>query len=85
VTGQELVIVRVRDLINAALAAHEGCTYESPPQPRDQALMLVRVLLGYTGQPLNGSDRWTCPVAGGRRTVTLVPTQSSPDERLRQP
>ena len=32
-TSDELVIVRVHDVINAVLSAHEGCTCESPPQP----------------------------------------------------
>jgi len=80
--SDELVIVRVRDDINPALTAREGCAYESPPQPREQALTLVRVLLGYTGRELNGSERWSCPVAGGQRTVWITP-QSGPD-RLRQ-
>lgn len=68
----ELVVVHVDDVIDARLSGHEGSTYQSPPQPREQALALVRVLLGYTGQHLNGSERWTCAVAGGRRTVALI-------------
>lgn len=81
-TSDELVIVWVRDVVNPALTAHEGCAYESPPQPREQALTLVRALLGYTGHQLDGSERWCSPVAGGRRTVWITP-QSGPD-RLRQ-
>jgi hypothetical protein len=84
-TEPELVVVQVRDVIAPALSGHEGSTYQSPPQPRGHALMLVRVLLGYTGQQLNGCDRWSCAVAGGRRTITLMPATSAPDERLRQP
>jgi hypothetical protein len=67
----ELVVVSVEDQISQALAGREGSRYASPPQARDQALALVRVLLGYTGQQLNGGDVWTCPIAGGRRTVAL--------------
>src|SRR5579864_3442522 len=81
-TSDELFIVRVRDDVNPALAAHEGCAYESPPQPREQALTLVRALLGYTAHELNGSERWSCPVAGGRRSIWITP-QNGPD-RLRQ-
>jgi hypothetical protein len=78
----ELVVVHVDDVIDARLTGHEGGTYQSPPQPREQALALVQVLMGYTGQHLNGSERWTCPVAGGRRTVSLTPQASQ--EGLRQ-
>ena len=70
--GQELVVLYVQDEINQALTGHDGCRYESPPQPREQALTLARVLLGYTGEELNGAERWSCPIAGGRRTVTVV-------------
>jgi hypothetical protein len=65
------VVVQVEDVIAVALTGHEGSRYQSPPQPRERALALVRVLLGYTDQPVNGCERWTCPVAGGRRTVWL--------------
>jgi hypothetical protein len=68
----ELVVVHVEDQINQALTGHDGCRYESPPQPREQALTLARALLGYTGEELNGAERWSCPIAGGRRTVTVV-------------
>ena len=42
----ELVIVVVRRVVSAALAGHAGCSYTSPPQPREQALALVALLLG---------------------------------------
>jgi len=46
-------------------------TYESPPQPREQAMTLVCLLLGCASH-LDGEDRrWTAPIAGGRRVVTL--------------
>lgn len=68
-------MVRVEDEINKTLTGHDGCTYKSPPQPRQKALTLVRVLLGYTGEELNGDERWCCPIAGGRRTVRLMPEE----------
>jgi hypothetical protein len=46
--------------------------YESPPQSFRQALALVQILLGYTSEPLDTGHRWTCAIAGGRRTVTVV-------------
>ena len=73
-----MVIVRVADEVNQALTGHVGCLYESPPQPRDQAMTLVEVLLGYARETLDASRQWSCPIAGGRRSVTLAPV-----ERLR--
>lgn len=67
----EQVVVEVEDEINHFLTGHHGISYISPPQPRGQALQLVRMLLGYTCSELDGDDRWTCPIAGGRRTVKL--------------
>jgi hypothetical protein len=69
---REVVVVRVEDEINQALTGHPGCRYESPAQPREQALTLARVLLGYTGEELNGAEQWSCPIASGRRTVTVL-------------
>jgi hypothetical protein len=68
--SKALVVVRVEDAIDPRLTARVGFTYESPPQPREQAMTLVRLLLGRT-EPTNGSDRWVAPIAGGRRVVTL--------------
>jgi hypothetical protein len=73
----ELVIVSVKDEVNQSLTGHEGCRYESPPQPREQALTLARVLLGYTSEKLDGGGRWSCPIAGGRRTIALKPAARS--------
>ncbi len=73
----ELVVVYVEDEINQALTGHDGVRYESPPQPRNQAQELACALLGYTSNELNGGERWTCPIAGGRRTVALKPTTGS--------
>ena len=68
---RELVVVRVEDKVNQSLTGHDGCRYESPPQPPEQALTLARVLLGYSREKLDVGDRWACPIAGGRRTVAL--------------
>jgi hypothetical protein len=68
-----MVIVRVADEVNQALTGHPGAQYESPPQPRGQALALVHVLLGYTDGQLDGQAEWSCPIGGGRRTVALKP------------
>ncbi len=66
-----LVVVRVEDAIEPQLTARTGVTYESPPQPREQAMTLVRLLLGCASH-LDGEDRrWMAPIAGGRRVVTL--------------
>ena len=71
--ADELVVVRVEDEINHVLTGHGGQSYESPPQAREQALTLVQVLLGYTGEKLDGTEQWSCPIAGGRRTVAIRP------------
>jgi hypothetical protein len=75
--ASELVIVSVKDEVNQALTGHAGCRYESPPQPRERALTLTQVLLGYTSEELDGGERWSCPIAGGRRTVVLKPAAGS--------
>jgi hypothetical protein len=70
-----LVVVHVRDAINAALAGHEGRAYTSPPQPHAQALALVELLLGCAAPGAEGQRTWTVSVAGGRRTITLAPAR----------
>ena len=67
------VVVHVEETIDPTLAGHGGCTYQSPPQTREQAMTLVRLLLGYAGEPDHGTDRWAAPIAGGRRTIALIP------------
>ena len=69
---RELVVVHVEDEISQALTARGGCRYESPPQPRAQALTLAQVLLGYTSESHDGGEQWSCPIAGGRRTVRIA-------------
>lgn len=76
---RELVVVRVRDAINPTLAGRGDASYESPPQPREDALNLVRLLLGRIEAPQSGELRWTCPIAGGQRTVTLAPAPNGAD------
>ena len=70
-------MVRVEDRVNTRLVGHAGCAYTSPPQPRGQALELVRVLLGCPPAELGAGHRWTVAVAGGRRTIELIP--ATPD------
>jgi hypothetical protein len=70
---QGLVVLCVQGEINRALTGHGGYQYESPAQARQQAPTLARVLLGYTNGTLHGWDQWSCPIAGGRRTVRLKP------------
>ena len=68
-----LVVVHVTDAVNPTLAGRGDASYQSPPQARDDALNLVRLLLGRDEAPHAGEPRWTCPIAGGQRTVTLTP------------
>ena len=72
----ELVVVHVRDTINPTLAGRGDASYQSPPQPREDALNLVRLLLGRSEPPMASQPRWTCPIAGCQRTVTLTPAPS---------
>ena len=69
----ELVVVHVKDAINPTLAGRPDASYQSPPQAREDALNLVRLLLGGNEAPDASPPRWMCPIAGGQRTVTLTP------------
>lgn len=69
--GESLVIVRVEDAINPRLTGRTGGAYLSPPQTPEQAMALVRLLLGGDGHQPNGESRWVTAIAGGRRTVTI--------------
>ena len=76
-----LVVVHVRDQVNSTLAGHDGREYTSPPHQRADALTLVALLLGRPAQPNgNGEEQssWSCPLAGGQRTITLDPVRSQP-------
>ena len=68
----DLVVVHVTDAISTALAGHEGVEYSSPPLAQEDAIALVRVLVG-DDSPTVGHRSWRCPIAGGQRTVTLAP------------
>ena len=67
-----LVVVRVKDTIEPRLTGHTGGSYESPPQTREQAMALVRLLLGRAAAGADGERQWTASIAGGRRVVTLA-------------
>jgi hypothetical protein len=66
-----LIVVTVSDTVVPALAGHDGCRYVNPPQTHEQAMALVRLLLGCS-KDLDGEREWTAPIAGGRRVVTLT-------------
>ena len=66
------MVIRVEDEIEPRLSAGRGVSYESPPQPRAQAMALVRLLLGAVDDLAGEELRWTGAIAGGRRTVTIT-------------
>jgi hypothetical protein len=68
---ERLVVVRVEDTIEPALTEQRGGRYQSPPQTLEQAMALVRLVLGRVPDA-DGSLRWTAAIAGGRRVVTLT-------------
>ena len=75
------VVVRVRDQVNRTLAGHGGREYTSPLHERADALTLVALLLGRPPHPDGDGiepSRWSCPLAGGQRTVTLDPVGDQP-------
>lgn len=65
-----LFVVAVADRFSPGLTGRSDRAYESPPQPRDDALALAALLLD-AGDPLAGDGPWQRALAGGRRTVTL--------------
>ena len=68
---ERLVVVRVEDTIEPALTEQMGERYQSPPQTREQAMALVRLMLG-RAPAADGTRQWTAAIAGGRRVVTLT-------------
>ena len=68
---ERLVVVVVRDTIEPTLTEQTGGRYESPPQTPEQALALVRLVLGRVPEA-DGGREWTAPIAGGRRVVTVT-------------
>jgi len=75
------VVVRVRDQVNRTLAGHDGREYTSPPHHRTDALILAALLLGRPAHTDGNDDErnsWSCPLAGGQRTITLNPVGGEP-------
>ena len=70
-TFDRLVVVRVEDTIEPTLTEQTGARYQSPPQPHEQAMALVQLVLGRVPEA-DGAKQWTAPIAGGRRVVTLT-------------
>ncbi len=65
-------LVQVTDSVDERLAGHAGCSYTSPPHSHDQALALVRVLLGCPRGMADTDGPWQIAIAGGQRTLTLL-------------
>jgi hypothetical protein len=63
--------VEVDDRFSPGLTGRHDRSYLSPPQPRDDALLLAALLLD-AGVALEGDGPWRRALAGGRRTVRLV-------------
>lgn len=74
-----LVVVRVEDAIEPKLAARTGLRliYQSPPQTREPAMTLARLLLFRAPSGSRRGITWRCPIAGGQRTVTLQETSGN--------
>jgi hypothetical protein len=70
--------VEVQDRFAPGLTGRSDRDYASPPQPREDALLLAALLLDAGAAP-EGDGPWQRALAGGRRTVRLVP---APGERL---
>ncbi len=80
-TAQALYVVEVQDRCLAQLAGHNGCSYASPPQSEQQALTLVRVLLGCPHRPLTlAAAPWQAAIPGGQRHIRIHP--ALPDGQL---
>jgi hypothetical protein len=78
-------VVRVADTINPTLAGHGDDSYQSPSLSHEEAQTLVRLLFA-RGQELPTDERrWTCPIAGGRRSVTLTEAAGDTHHLLMQP
>ncbi len=70
--------VEVQDRFSPGLTGRGDRDYASPPQSRDDALTLAALLLDAGREP-EGDGPWHRALAGGRRTVRLVP---APAERV---
>jgi hypothetical protein len=67
VTDYHVIVV---DQLQPALAGHEGFSYQSPPQSREDALALASALVGVARLP-NEDGPWRQARPGGTRTVRL--------------
>ena len=77
----ELVVVHVRDAINPALAGHDGVEYQSPPQPHARTRSRSCGCCSAAAKPPASETRsWSCPIAGGQRTVTLAPAPDGAEQ-----
>lgn len=68
-TDYQVIVV---DQLQPALAGHDGFSYQSPPQPREDALALASALVGVAQLP-NEHGPWRQARPGGARTVRLEP------------
>jgi hypothetical protein len=72
-TADDLVVVHVRDAVSSILTGRGDVSYQSPPLPAEEAMTLVRLLLGRGGAPREDEVSWRCPIAGGQRTIRIEP------------
>ena len=61
--------VLVTDRITRGLVNRDGCHYESPPQPEQQARSLIAVLIG--AEIGDHCGPWREAIAGGQRIIEL--------------
>ena len=66
-----LYVVEVEEALSTQLSRRAGGSYASPPQPLDDAMRLVALLLDASELP-EGEGPWRRPLAGGHRVVRLV-------------
>jgi hypothetical protein len=70
--AEPFYVVEVEDQRHEGLAGHTGTGYVSPAQPRAQALALIGVLLGRSGNELGLEDGpWRLAIAGGSRVIRV--------------
>jgi len=63
--------VSVEDHVAQTLVGGTGARYTSPAQGRDDAVALIRLLLGCPPEHIHGDGPWQKAIAGGRRTIVL--------------
>ena len=65
-------VVEVEDHRDEGLAGHSGTTYVSPAQPHDQAVALIRILLGRSACEIElTGGPWRLAIAGGSRLIKV--------------